>query len=529
MNPLDARSASLGRLRSERFDVLVVGGGITGVGALLDARSRGLSAALIEQDDLAVGTSSRSSKLIHGGLRYLEQFRFGLVREALAERATLMRIAPHLVHLVPFTVPLHGSPLLVPYMGAGLTLYGLLGAGFPRYLTPGAAKRHMPALRTERLRGALVYRDGVEDDARLVVAVARSAMTRGAVVATRVRSTGLATGADGRVAGVEAVDLVTGQGIQIAAEAVIDATGATGGPGGPFAREGGEVAVRPSLGIHIVLNRARIPAGQGGGITMRVPGRVAFLIPFGRRWVVGTTDHPWDGRVDRPAAPADQVDEVIDNLNASLDVGITRSDVVATFAGIRPLAATSDESTVTASREHVVGSPVPGLVTVRGGKYTTYRRIAADVVDAALGARAKGSPSGTADLVLVGGDSSRAPDAAATVEPEVRAALVGRYGSETQDLLAMGAERGLVGRLHPDADYLEVEVAWAVEHELALSLDDILARRMRLAIETADHGASVAARVAAIVGPSLGWDDERRAAEVAAYATSSAREYGVPG
>ena len=368
MTPLDARATTLDTLRGERFDVLIVGGGITGVGALLDAVSRGLRAALIEQDDLGVGTSSRSSKLIHGGLRYLEQFRFGLVREALSERATLMRIAPHLVHLEPFTVPLRGSPLLVPYMGAGLTLYGLLGAGFPRYLTPGAAKRHMPALKTERLRGALVYRDGVEDDARLVIAVARTAMARGALAVTRVRATGLAKAADGRAAGVEALDLVTGQELAIAADSVIDATGATGGPGGPFAKEGGEVAVRPSLGIHIVLDRARIPAGQGGGITMRVPGRVAFLIPFGRRWVVGTTDHPWDGPVDRPTAPADQVDEVIDNLNASVDVGITRSDVIATFAGIRPLAATSDASTVKASREHVVGSPVPGLVTVRGGK-----------------------------------------------------------------------------------------------------------------------------------------------------------------
>ncbi len=529
MTPLDARATTLDTLRGERFDVLIVGGGITGVGALLDAVSRGLRAALIEQDDLGVGTSSRSSKLIHGGLRYLEQFRFGLVREALSERATLMRIAPHLVHLEPFTVPLRGSPLLVPYMGAGLTLYGLLGAGFPRYLTPGAAKRHMPALKTERLRGALVYRDGVEDDARLVIAVARTAMARGALAVTRVRATGLAKAADGRAAGVEALDLVTGQELAIAADSVIDATGATGGPGGPFAKEGGEVAVRPSLGIHIVLDRARIPAGQGGGITMRVPGRVAFLIPFGRRWVVGTTDHPWDGPVDRPTAPADQVDEVIDNLNASVDVGITRSDVIATFAGIRPLAATSDASTVKASREHVVGSPVPGLVTVRGGKYTTYRRIAADVVDAALGDRAAQLRSATHDLVLVGGaGTAGANGLAKDLDAQTLAALTGRYGSETPELLAMGAERGLLGRLHPDTDYLEVEVEWAVERELALSLDDILARRLRLAIEAADHGASVAPRVASIVGPTLGWDDDRQAAEVATYTASAEREYGVP-
>jgi glycerol-3-phosphate dehydrogenase len=527
MTPLETRVASLDALRAQRFDVLIVGGGITGTGALLDARSRGLSAALIEQDDLAIGTSSRSSKLIHGGLRYLEQFRFGLVREALAERRTLMRIAPHLVHLEPFTVPLHGSPLQVPYLGAGLVLYGMLGAGFPRYLTPGAARRAIPALRTDRLRGAFVYRDGVEDDARLVVAVARTAIQRGGVLATRVRATGLTTGADGRATGVEAVDLVSGETLPIAAETVIDATGATGGPGGPFAEHAGEVRVMPSLGIHIVLDRARIPAS--GGLTMRIPGRVLFLIPWGRRWIVGTTDHPWDGPVDRPTAPVDQVDEVIANINMTIREPIGRADVIATFAGIRPLAASADESTVTASREHVVDSPMPGLLTVRGGKYTTYRRIAMDVVDAALGDRRRQHPSMTADLVLVGGATAPTlPGVPADLDAAILAALVGRYGSETADVLALGVERGLLGRLHPDADHIEAEVAWAVEHELAWSLDDILARRLRLAIETADHGVSVAERVAGIVGPMLGWDDGRRAAEVAAYAASAEREYGVP-
>jgi glycerol-3-phosphate dehydrogenase len=527
MNPLEARGQALDTLRSERFDVLIVGGGITGCGALLDAVSRGLRAALIEQDDLAVGTSSRSSKLIHGGLRYLEQLRVGLVREALAERRTLIRIAPHLVHLEPFTVPLHGSPLQVPYLGAGLVLYGLLGAGFPRYLTPGAARRAIPALRSERLRGALVYRDGVEDDARLVVSVARTAIERGAVLATRVRATGLATGAHGRITGVDARDLIGSEEMRIAADTVVDATGATGGPGGPFARDPGEALVMPSVGIHIVLDRARIPAS--GGLTMRIPGRVLFLIPWGRRWIVGTTDHPWDGPVDRPVAPADQVDEVLANLNDTLEQPVGRADVIATFAGIRPLAASSDESTVRASREHVVDRPVPGLLTVRGGKYTTYRRIAKDVIDAALGGRRTQLPSATADLVLVGGtESSGVAAALADLDSATIAALIGRYGSEAGQVMALATERGLSGRLHPQTDHIEAEAAWAVEHELALSLDDILARRIRLAIETPDHGASVAARVAAIVGPTLGWDDARRAAEVAAYTASAEREYGVP-
>ncbi len=531
-DPLAQRATALDALGRDPFDVLIVGGGITGVGALLDATSRGLRAALVECDDLAVGTSSRSSKLIHGGLRYLEQFRFGLVREALAERANLLRIAGHLVHLETFAVPLYGSPLRVPYMGAGLVLYGLLGAGFPTYQTPGAARRVIPSLKPQRLRGTFTYRDGVEDDARLVIAVCRTAVARGAVVATRVRATGLKR-SDGRVVGVEATDLVSGQTVSISAAAVIDATGATGGPGGPFAADAGAVAVMPSLGVHIIIERDRIAAG--GGLTIQIPGRVLFLIPWGQRWIIGTTDDPYDGPSDRPAAPDAAVDQILANVNDNLDVGLTRADILATYAGIRPLAATADSSTVKASREHVIDAPLPGLVTVRGGKYTTYRRIAADAVDALLGPRAKSLPSATASLLLVGapGAGTGAPavivtGAAASLDAAALSALRARYGTETDALIALGAERGLLGRLHPDTDHLEVEVAWAVEQELALGLDDILARRLRLSIETRDHGASVAARTAAIVGPALGWDDGRQAAEVTRYSDGSAAEYGVP-
>ncbi len=531
-DPLSQRALALEALGRERFDVLIVGGGITGVGALLDATARGLRAALIERDDLAVGTSSRSSKLIHGGLRYLEQFRFGLVREALSERATLLRIAGHLVHLETFAVPIHGSPLRVPYMGAGLLLYGMLGAGFPSYLPPGRARQQIPSIRPEHFRGLVTYRDGVEDDARLVVAVCRTAIDRGAVAVTRVCATSLVR-RDGRVVAVDAVDGMTGAALTIAADAVIDATGATGGAGGPFAADAGAVDVMPSLGIHLVVDRKRIPASWG--MTIRIPGRVLFLIPWDGRWIIGTTDHPYDGPADRPVAAREAVDEVLANVNETLDVGLTRADVLATFAGIRPLAATRDTSTVTASREHVIGEPVPRLITVRGGKYTTYRKIAADAVDVVLGARAKGTPSVTRTLALVGAPAANGRAAtnpadgdAPSVDPDVVAALRTRYGSETDALLALGAQRGLLGRLHPDTNHLEVEVAWAVEHELALSLDDILARRLRLAMETRDHGSSVAARVAGIVGPTLGWDEARCAAEVRAYTTSSAVEYAIP-
>ena len=275
--------------------MLVVGGGITGAGALLDATSRGLRAALIEADDLAVGTSSRSSKLIHGGLRYLEQFRFGLVREALAERATLLRVAGHLVHLETFAVPLYGSPLRVPYMGAGLTLYGLLGAGFPSYQTPSTARRNIPSLRPERLRGVFTYRDGVEDDARLVIAVCRTAMARGAWPHTGQGDRAHPARRPGRR--VEATDLVSGDrdisrpvghrrngGHRRSRRAIRGRCG-TG--------RGGAQPGRPSRG-----GSRRIPAS--GGMTITIPGRVFFVIPWERRWIIGTTDHAYDGPAARP-------------------------------------------------------------------------------------------------------------------------------------------------------------------------------------------------------------------------------------
>jgi glycerol-3-phosphate dehydrogenase len=517
----ERRSRDLARLGEEHFDVLVVGGGITGSGVALDAASRGLRTALIERDDLAAGTSSRTSKLVHGGLRYLEQFRFGLVREALQERATLLRLAPHLVRVEPFLAPVYGSLLQVPWIGAGMTLYGLLGAardgGFPRYRRPSMARRLHPALRELRLKGGFVYHDAVDDDARLVVAVARTAMASGATVVTRVRASALRTHT-GRACGVEANDVPSGETVSIRAGTVIDATGATGGPGGPFASEAGAVPVTPSLGIHLVLRRDRI-RGEAG-LTLRVPGRVVFLVPFDRHWILGTTDQPYEGPTERPRASALEVDELLSAANDNLDVGLTRDDVVATYAGIRPLAGDDSGSTVRASREHAIAEPVPGLITIRGGKLTTYRQIAAQVVDRVTSSRR----SLTNRVGLVGSGMESQSD-----RSPLLSSLRGRHGSEAAAVLAYGRDRDLLEPLHPGADVLEAEVAWAVERELALSLDDVLARRLRLAILTPDHGSSVAERTARIVAPLLGWDADRCRAEVASYTTSSASEYGVPG
>lgn len=537
---LEGRASAVDRLTHEAFDLLIVGGGITGIGTALEAATRGLRTALVEREDLAVGTSSRSSKLIHGGLRYLDQYRFGLVREALAERATLLRIAPHLVRLEPFLVPIYGLALKVPYYGVGLTLYGLLGAaqgaGFPRFQSPSTARRQHPSLRAAGLRGAWVYHDGIEDDARFVVAVARTAVAAGTTVLTRMRAVELCRSSAG-VDGVIVEDTRTGHRHRVRAAAVLDATGVVGGDGGPF-RLAGHGTTMPSRGIHLVVRREQIPGM--GGMTIRVPGRVVFLIPWNSRWIVGTTDHAHAGSTDRPAATRGEADELLAAVNHVLDVGLSRADIVATFAGIRPLVG-GGSSTITASREHEIREPISGLFTVRGGKYTTYRLMAEQIVDRIVAAgRVRAHPSVTATRPLVGAPvatpSGLAVDGDAIdvlrrtfgLDLQVIEHLVSRYGLEAAAVLSLGRDRNLLRRLHPEALYLEAEVAWAVEQEMALSLDDILARRMRLAFEVADHGASVAGRTAQIAGPLLDWTDGEATRQAVAYAEMSDREYGVP-
>lgn len=534
---LAARQAAVDRLSQEHFDVVVVGGGITGAGAALDAASRGLRVALVERDDIAVGTSSRSGKLIHGGLRYLEYLGVGLVREALAERHRLLRLAPHLVRLERFLFPVYGSPLALPYYGAGLTLYDLLGAardgGRTHLLSGRAARALAPALHAERLRGGLLYHDAVEDDARYTLAVVRSARSLGAVVVTRCAAVELLeTG--GRIAGIRVRDELGGAELDVRAEAVVDATGhwAAGGSG-PFAGIGAGVV--PSRGVHLVVPRERIPGRAG--LTIRVPGRVVFLIPWRRHWLIGTTDEPYDGSPDRPAATEHEVAYLLEHLNRVLDVGLRADELTATFAGIRPLAPDpGTSSTVRASREHRVLVPRGGLVSVRGGKFTTYRLMGRDAIDAAGAHRGDWPPSRTVDLALHGslpvamlGEVAESLAERHALDPELARGLVRRHGSDTEAVAALGAELDLLRPLAPEHDYLEVEVLWGVREELALSLDDLLARRMHLSFEARDHGAGVAARVAELMAPELGWETGRVAPEVEAYAASSAREYGVPG
>ena len=492
---------------------------------------------LVEQDDLAVGTSSRSSRLIHGGVRYLEDMRLHLVREALQERSRLLTLAPHLVHLERFLFPVYGWPIVHRAMySAGLTLYDILGAardgGRAHHLGADAVAELIPSIVRRGLRGGVTYTDGVEDDARYSIAVARTAAAGGAVVVTRARATGVRTDSAGQVSGITVRDLLGGGEMTVAADRVVDATGVW--LGHPAARLGGStMKLVPSRGTHLLFDRQRIPIQTG--MTLKIPGRVLFLVPFPGTWIVGTTDEPDAGAPDRPAPTGHEVDHILETVNGVLELDLTRADALGAFAGLRPLVGVPGGDTARISREHTIHREASGLVRVSGGKYTTYRLMARDAVDVALGDVEPRPTSRTADLPLLGAAQRDELDrlavelaASAGLEPGQATSLVQRHGRDARDVVALGRERDLLRPLAAEGPHLEAEVAWAVRQELALDLDDVLARRLRLAMARRDRGAAVAARTAAIMAADLGWDAARQAAEVTAYLASAHREYDVP-
>ncbi|MGH3441834.1 MAG: glycerol-3-phosphate dehydrogenase/oxidase [Nitriliruptorales bacterium] len=454
-DPVTGRAAVLGRAARTTFDVIVVGGGINGVGILLDAATRGMRALLVERDDLAVGTSSRSSKLIHGGLRYLEHRRVRLVREALAERATLLRLAPHLVRLQRFVLPVAGPWWEPPYIGAGLSLYDLLGGrkgGSFRHIDRDELHRRIPALRLEGVRLAFAYSDGITDDARYVVAVARTAEALGADVLTQAQVTGL-TRHQASPRHVEILDRLDGGSHLLRTRAVVDATGAFEADE-PLFDTGGHIVL--SRGSHLILRREAV-AGTVG-LTLRVPGRVVFLVPWLGSWMLGTTDVTHEGEVGSPRPTADEVRYLLDVASEALEVPIDRADVVGGFAGIRPLVGSPQDTTTTAdlSREHRIVEPVSGLLAVRGGKFTTYRRVAAEVVDRVAAHLGRTGRSQSASVSLVGAApraslASIASDLVARgIEPEVAWSLAQRHGTEARDVARVVVAQGLTARLVPD-------------------------------------------------------------------------------
>lgn len=516
------------RLGSTTFDVLVVGGGVTGSGAALDAATRGLSVALVEARDFASGTSSRSSKLFHGGLRYLEQLDLGLVREALHERELMLtRLAPHLVKPVPFLYPLTHRGWERPYVTAGMVLYDAMAGrrSMPRHrqLTRGGALRRVPALRPDAVAGAVLYYDAVADDARHTLCLARTAATYGATVLSSAEVVAVHRAGD-RVVGARVRDVESGRELDVAASVVVNATGVWTDDIQTLAGGRGRFHVRASKGVHVVVARDRINAETG--LILRTEHSVLFVIPWHTHWIIGTTDTDWTLDKAHPAASRADIDYLLDRVNRVLSTPLTHADIHGVYAGLRPLLAGESELTSQLSREHAVARPQPGLVSIAGGKYTTYRVMARDAIDAALeDVGGVVPPSVTEHIPLVGAEGYRA--LVNQVDRLSRRTglpawqvhrLLDRYGSLADELLAMVDEDPALREPVDGAEeYLCVELAYAASHEGALHLDDVLARRTRISIETTSRGTEAAHAAAAAVAPILGWDRDRRANEVAAY------------
>jgi glycerol-3-phosphate dehydrogenase len=530
-------------MEAHPLDVLVVGGGVVGAGAALDAATRGLSVGLVEARDFASGTSSRSSKLMHGGLRYLEMLDFRLVAEALKERGlNLQKLAPHLVREVAFLYPLQHRGWERLYAGSGVALYDALskasgyGKGVPlhRHLTRRGARRIFPGLRKDALVGALRYYDAQVDDARHTMFLARTAAAYGAHVASRTRVVDLVR-EGGRVVGARLLDLETGRELTVRAAVVINATGVWTDETQQLAAERGQFHVRASKGIHLVVPRDRIRGD--GGLILRTEKSVLFVIPWGRHWIIGTTDTDWSLSKDHPAASRTDIDYLLEHVNRVLVEPLTHDDVEGVYAGLRPLLAGESDATSKLSREHAVSTGVKGLVVIAGGKYTTYRVMAKDAVDAAVQGLTNQldrtvPPSCTEDVPLLGADGYEAlwnqrhrlaADSGLSVGRVEH--LLHRYGSLVVEVLDLVAtDRGLGDPLAGADDYLRAEVVYGVTHEGARHLDDVIARRTRISIETFDRGTEVAREVADLMGDALGWTAEQRDVEVEHYLKRVAAE-----
>ena len=521
------RAAAIARMSSESFDVVVVGGGVTGAGAALDAATRGLSVALVEQRDWASGTSSRSSKLIHGGLRYLEQLEFGLVREALREQTLLLeRICPHLVRPVPFLFPLRHRIWERCYIGAGTLLYDVLAGrrALPRHRhhTRRSAIARFAGLNRDALCGAIEYYDAQVDDARHVLALVRTAARFGAAVAPSARATGFVE-SGGRVTGVEARCLETGDDIVIRGRQIINATGVWTDEVQSLAGRG-RLRVRASKGIHLVVPRDRIPADAG--LILRTKTSVLFVIPWKQHWIIGTTDTDWNLDKAHPAASRRDVEYLLGTLNAVLRTPLTHDDIEGVYAGLRPLLYGEDDATSELSREHAVSRSASGLITVAGGKYTTYRVMAKDAIDEAVRELPSRVPeSCTHEIGVVGADGyaaawnlrERTADAAGLHVSRVEH-LLSRYGTLAKEVIELIRARPELGEPIDGAEsYLRAEAYYAASHEGALHLDDVLTRRTRISIETFDRGVRAARDVAKLMAEVLGWDAAALEREIAHY------------
>ena len=538
----DQRDSAISQLGTEQFDILVIGGGVNGVGAALDAASRGLKVALIEAQDIAAGTSSRSSKLIHGGLRYLEQYDFKLVREALHERELMVStLCPHLVKPVGFLFPLTEKFKERTYVGAGLALYDALrgcqrAMPWHKHLSQKQINEIAPSLRHDLVTGAIKYFDAQVDDARHTMSVARTAARHGAIIATQVSAESLIKEGK-RVVGVNALDLASGKKIAIKAGATIMCAGVWSDQlHARFDLTPG-YNVTMSKGAHIVVPGSAIKSNAG--IIVKTPISVLFLIPWGDKWIVGTTDTPYEGDRAEPCATREDVQYILDQANRVLEPKLRADDIIGVYAGLRPLVANNKSATTTKlSREHTVDRPAAGFVSIAGGKYTTYRVMAKDVVDrAVIELRRLTQESVTEKLPLVGADGYFALEQQkeriaqeSGLDVATITHLLNRHGSLISEILDLvKAQPQLASKLDADLPYIKAEIVYAASHEGARSVDDVISRRTRLSFEAVNHGAHLADEIATLISPVLGWSAKERKESVAQYTELVEREKAALG
>jgi glycerol-3-phosphate dehydrogenase len=541
-------------MATETFDVLVIGGGITGLGVALDAAARGYSVALVEKGDFGSSTSSKSTKLLHGGIRYLPQFDFALVHEALVERGALLRNAPYLARPIPFLLPLYADakkPLGVPFtpprgaglglmLETGLTLYDALalGGGFPRHkrISVEQALNLAPKLRGEGLKDAFIYYDGQTNDTRLGIAVLRTATQFGAAITNYTAATGF-TKNGGKLSGAHVHDLLSGRDLTIAARHVVNAGGIFAERIAALTGDPSDVAVAPSKGIHLVVAAEKVGVSQAAIVLPETEDdRLLFIVPWEGRAVIGTTD-TGEGDLDHPEASAQDIDYLIRHVNRFLNVNLTRGDLISVYAGYRPLVRSRARPAANLSRSHVVLQEPNGMVIIVGGKLTTYRRMAQDTVDVL--ARRDGMPLGrpTEKLPLAGAINwkrtrvtlaERCDDLG--LDSDIETSLAFNYGSHALAILDLVAAQPELGaRLTPDLPYIRAEVIYACREEMALRLDDALARRMRIELEDQVRGVGVATQVAGLMAGELGWAPSEIAAQVEGYASAIQRSLAAEG
>ncbi|MCW2600682.1 MAG: glycerol-3-phosphate dehydrogenase/oxidase [Frankiales bacterium] len=543
------RSAELAAAATEELDVLVVGMGATGAGVALDAASRGLRVAVLDMGDLASGTSSKSSKLVHGGLRYLENYEFGLVREGVMERQLLLKLAPHLVSPMDFLYPVWQDTARRRLLGLGLTTYdvfamaSLAGRG-------GATRRHTkvsaeeavglaPALSESGLAYAYLYGDCATDDARLVLAVVQAARRFGALAVTHAEVTALTT-EHGRVVGATVADRLDGSSVQVRARHVVNATGVWVDRLQAFEEPGREAVVQPSKGVHVVVPRERLPLLEASVLlpSKQGDGRSMFAIPWGRQTILGTTDTPYDGALDGLSLTRDDLDYVLAAGNAVFKQGLSEEDVLGAWAGVRPLIRTpGSESMSDISRRHTLVEGTGGLLTITGGKLTTYRRMAKDVVDRIVERDDRKARCRTDEIPLSGtrpvAELLAETTVAATglgLSEEVAASLVRQCGETAGHVLSLvEADPSLGALLSPDAPHIAAEVVHAARSEGASTVDDVFSRRMRLSLRSKDAALPSALLAARLLARETRQDDSWALGQVAAYADAVRQERGVLG